>query len=56
MAVSLSAIGSCQVVPAIGFDLLYAFIIVRLDRKDLAWISNVWTTSLFWARHICAGF
>jgi transposase InsO family protein len=27
------------VVPTIGFDLLYAFIIVRLDRRDLAWID-----------------
>ena len=27
------------VVPTIGFDLLYAFIIVRLDRRDLAWIN-----------------
>jgi transposase InsO family protein len=27
------------VVPTIGFDLLYAFIIVRLDRRDLVWIS-----------------
>ena len=27
------------VVPTIGFDLLYAFIIVRLDRRALVWIS-----------------
>src|SRR6202043_2643340 len=27
------------VVPTIGFDLLYAFVIVRLDRRDLDWIS-----------------
>jgi hypothetical protein len=27
------------VVPTIGFDLLYAFIIVRLDCRDLAWIN-----------------
>ena len=27
------------VVPTIGFDLLYAFIIVRLDRRDLVWIN-----------------
>ena len=26
------------VVPTIGFDLLYAFVIVRLDRRDLIWI------------------
>src|SRR3979490_1970505 len=27
------------VVPTIGFDLLYGFIIVRLDRRDLVWIN-----------------
>src|SRR4029434_10624420 len=27
------------VVPTIGFDLLYAFIIIRLDRRDLVWIN-----------------
>jgi transposase InsO family protein len=27
------------IVPTIGFDLLYAFIIVRLDRRDLVWIN-----------------
>ena len=27
------------VVPTIGFDVLYAFIIVRLDRRDLVWIN-----------------
>ncbi len=26
-------------VPTIGFDLLYAFVIVRLDRRDLVWIK-----------------
>jgi hypothetical protein len=26
------------VVPTIGFDLLYAFVIVRLDRRELVWI------------------
>jgi hypothetical protein len=28
------------VVPTIGFDLLYAFIIIRLDRRDLVWIQR----------------
>jgi hypothetical protein len=28
------------VVPTIGFDLLYAFVIVRLDRRDLVGESN----------------
>jgi hypothetical protein len=27
------------VIPTIGFDLLYAYIIVRLDRRDLVWIN-----------------
>jgi transposase InsO family protein len=27
------------VVPTIGFDLLYAFVIVRLERRDLVWIN-----------------
>ncbi len=27
------------VVPTIGFDLLYAFVIIRLDRRDLIWIN-----------------
>jgi hypothetical protein len=27
------------VVPTIGFDLLYALVIVRLERRDLAWIN-----------------
>src|SRR3981189_349596 len=31
------------VVPTIGFDVLYAFVIMRLDRRDLVWI-NVITT------------
>ena len=27
------------VVPTLGFDLLYAYIIVRLDRRELVWIN-----------------
>ena len=27
------------VVPTIGFKLLYAFVIVRLDRRDMVWIN-----------------
>ena len=30
------------VIPTIGFDLLYAFIIVRLDRRDVVWINVTW--------------
>jgi hypothetical protein len=28
------------VVPTIGFKLVYAFVVVRLDRRDLVWIMN----------------
>ena len=27
------------VVPTIGFDLLYAFVIVPIERRDLVWIN-----------------
>jgi hypothetical protein len=41
------------VVPTIGFDLLYAFIIVRLDRRDLAWINVTTSPTAEWvARQI----
>src|SRR5471032_765498 len=36
------------VVPAIGFDLLYAFIIVRLDRRDLVWINVATNPTAEW--------
>src|SRR5260370_4571702 len=36
------------VVPTIGFDLLYAFIIVRLDRRDLAWINVTTNPTAEW--------
>jgi hypothetical protein len=32
------------VVPTIGFNLLYAFVIIRLDRRDLVWIREAETT------------
>ena len=28
------------VVPTIGFKLLYAFVVVRPDRRDLVWITS----------------
>ena len=28
------------VVPTIGFRMLYGFVIVRLDRRDIVWISS----------------
>ena len=29
------------VVPTVGFDLLYAFVIVFLDRRELVWIGGI---------------
>jgi hypothetical protein len=45
------------VVPTIGFDLLYAFVIVRLDRRDLVWINVTANPTAEWgARQITAAF
>ena len=45
------------VVPTIGFDLLYAFVIVRLDRRDLVWINVTTNPSAEWiARQITEAF
>jgi hypothetical protein len=33
------AIMDLFIVPTVGFDLLYAFVIVRLDRRNLVWIN-----------------
>ena len=41
------------VVPTIGFDLLYAFVVVRLDRRDLIWINVTANPTAEWvARQI----
>jgi hypothetical protein len=41
------------VVPTIGFKLLYAFVIVRLNRRDLVWINVTTNPSAEWiARQI----
>jgi hypothetical protein len=41
------------VVPTIGFDLLYAFVIVRLGRRDLVWINVTTNPTAEWvARQI----
>jgi hypothetical protein len=34
--------------PTIGFDLLYAFVIVRLDRRDLVWINVTTNPTAEW--------
>jgi len=45
------------VVPTIGFDLLYAFVIVRLDRRDLVWINVTANPTAEWvARQIAEAF
>jgi len=44
-------------VPTIGFDLLYAYIIVRLDRRELVWISVTTHPTAEWvARQITEAF
>jgi Integrase core domain len=45
------------VVPTIGFDLLYALVIVRLDRRELVWISvTTHPTAEWFARQITEAF
>jgi transposase InsO family protein len=45
------------VVPTIGFRLLYAFVIVRLDRRDLVWINVTASPTAEWvARQITEAF
>src|ERR1700745_4131302 len=45
------------VVPTISFDLLYAFVIVRMDRRELVWISVTTHPTAEWvARQITEAF
>jgi hypothetical protein len=45
------------VVPTLGFDLLYAFVIVRLDRRRLVWINVTANPTAEWvARQITEAF
>jgi transposase InsO family protein len=45
------------VVPTIGFDLLYAFVIVRLVRRELVWVNVTATPTAEWiARQITKAF
>ncbi len=45
------------VAPTIGFDLLYAFVIVRLDRRDLVWINVTTNPTAEWiARQLTEAF
>jgi transposase InsO family protein len=44
-------------VPTIGFDLLYAFVIIRLDRRALAWINVTTNPTAEWiARQVTEAF
>jgi hypothetical protein len=36
------------VVPTIGFDLLYVFVIVRLDRRQLVWVNVTTNPTAEW--------
>jgi hypothetical protein len=45
------------VVPTIGFKLLYGFVVVRLDRRDLVWINVTAHPTAEWvARQITEAF
>src|ERR1700686_2912689 len=45
------------VVPTIGFKLLYGFVIIRLDRRDLVWINVTTNPTVEWvARQITEAF
>jgi hypothetical protein len=45
------------VVPTIGFELLYAFVIVRLGRRDLVWINvTAYPTADWVARQLTEAF
>src|SRR5471030_3093331 len=45
------------IVPTIGFGLLYAFVIVRLDRRDLVWINVTANPTAEWiARQLTEAF
>jgi len=45
------------VVPTLGFDLLYAFVIARIDRRDLVWINVTPHPTAEWvARQIAKAF
>jgi hypothetical protein len=45
------------VVPTVGFSLLYAFVIVRLDRRALVWINVTRNPTSEWvARQLTEAF
>jgi transposase InsO family protein len=45
------------VVPTVGFDLLYAFVIIQLDRRNLVWVNVTTNPTAEWiARQITEAF
>jgi transposase InsO family protein len=45
------------VVPTIGFELLYGFVILRIDRRDLVWVNVTTNPTAEWiARQITEAF
>jgi hypothetical protein len=45
------------VVPTLGFNVLYAFVIVRLDRRNLVWINVTTNPTAGWiARQLTEAF
>ena len=45
------------VVPTIGVDLLYAFVVIRIERRDLVWINVTKSPTAEWvARQITEAF
>jgi transposase InsO family protein len=45
------------VVPTIGFEVLYAFVIIRLDRRDLVWVNVTTNPTAEWvARQLTEAF
>jgi hypothetical protein len=45
------------VVPTVGFSLLYAFVVVRLDRRALVWINVTRNPTSEWvARQLTEAF
>jgi len=56
-APDIAAMDFFFVVPTIGFKLLYGFVIIRLDRRELVWINVTTNPTAEWvARQITEAF
>jgi hypothetical protein len=54
---SFCDISTPQEAPTIGFKLLYGFVIVRIDRRDIVWINVTTNQTAEWiARQITEAF